>query len=129
MSKELLIMLENWINEHKLLHDHYIFFPLQLCRRATTDEERESMKSTHTRYQGYAEHFRTIFDKYFNQNISPYDAAYRVTVYTMRRTAATNVYKKFGIVHAKKFLNHTEIDTTMKYLNIDDDMELVDYGL
>ena len=53
-----------------------------------------------------------------------------LTVYTMRRTAvATKVYKKFGIVHAKKFLNHTEIDTTMKYLNIDDDMEVVDYGL
>ena len=58
-----------------------------------------------------------------------YDLAYRVTVYTMRRTAATKVYKKFGIVHAKRFLNHTEIDTTMKYLNIEDDMELIDYGL
>ncbi len=45
------------------------------------------------------------------------------------QTAATNVYKRLGIVHAKRFLNHTEIDTTMKYLNIDDDMELVDYGL
>jgi integrase len=52
-----------------------------------------------------------------------------VTVYTMRRTAATKIYKKLGIVHAKRFLNHTEIDTTMKYLNIEDDMELVDYGL
>ena len=29
----------------------------------------------------------------------------------------------------KDFLNHTEIDTTMKYLNIDDDMEIIDYGL
>jgi hypothetical protein len=38
-------------------------------------------------------------------------------------------YKKFGIVHAKKFLNHTEIDITMKYLNIDNDMEIIDYGL
>ncbi|MCF6340017.1 MAG: hypothetical protein L3J10_04590 [Sulfurimonas sp.] len=28
-----------------------------------------------------------------------------------------------------KFLNHTEVDTTMKYLNIDDDMEMVNYGL
>ena len=47
----------------------------------------------------------------------------------MRRPAATKVYKKFGIVQAKKFLNHTEIDTTMKYLNIEDDMELIDYDL
>jgi len=25
--------------------------------------------------------------------------------------------------------NITEIDTTMKYLNIDDDLEVIDYGL
>ncbi|MDD2790341.1 MAG: hypothetical protein PHU40_06675 [Sulfurimonas sp.] len=47
----------------------------------------------------------------------------------MRRTAGTKIYKNHGIVHAKKFLNHTDIKTTMKYLNIDDDMEIIDYGL
>jgi len=129
VSQELLDMLKKWIDKYELVHDNYIFFPTQLYKRAKTDEERESIKNTHTRYQGYAEHFRNIFDKYFNQNIGAFDAAYRVTVYTMRRTAATNVYKKFGIVHAKRFLNHTEIDTTMKYLNIEDDMEMIDYGL
>ncbi len=129
VSQELLNMFNNWIEKYELVHDNYIFFPIQLYKRATTDEERKNLKNRHTRYQGYAEHFRTIFDKYFNQNIGTYDNAYRVTVYTMRRTAATNVYKKFGIVHAKRFLNHTEIDTTMKYLNIEDDMEMIDYGL
>jgi len=129
VGDELLIMFKEWINKHDLVHDNFIFFPIQLYKKATTEEEKQAMKNRHTRYQGYAEHFRAIFDKYFNQNISPYDSAYRVTVYTMRRTAATKVYKKFGIVHAKKFLNHTEIDTTMKYLNIDDDMEVIDYGL
>jgi integrase len=129
VSKELLDMLQTWIKKHDLVHDNFIFFPMQLYIRAITEQEKKSIKNTHTRYQGYSEHFRTIFDKHFNQNIGTYDNAYRVTVYTMRRTAATNVYKKFGIVHAKRFLNHTEIDTTMKYLNIDDDMELIDYGL
>ncbi len=129
VSRELLDMLEDWIKKHKLVHDNFIFFPMQLYKRATTDKERECIKNTHTRYQGYAEHFRAIFDKHFNQNIGTYDHAYRVTVYTMRRTSATNVYKNLGIVHAKKFLNHTEIDTTMKYLNIDDDLKGVDYGL
>ena len=129
VSKEMIDMLSQWIEEHDLVHDNFIFFPNQLYIRATTDKERKAIKNTHTRYQGYAEHFRAIFDKYFNQNIGTYDHAYRATVYTMRRTSATNVYKKFGIVHAKKFLNHTEIDTTMKYLNIDDDMEMLDYGL
>lgn len=129
VSKELLEMLKKWILEHELVHDNFIFFPMQLYMKAITEEEKKAIKNTHTRYQGYAEILRAIFDKYFNQNIGPYDNAYRVTVYTMRRTAATNVYKKLGIVHAKKFLNHTEIDTTMKYLNIDDDMEVIDYGL
>jgi integrase len=129
VSNELLTMIKRWIEEHDLLHNNYIFFPIQLHNRAQTEEEKKAIKNSHTRYQGYAEHFRAIFDKHFNQNIGPYDLAYRVTVYTMRRTAATNVYKKFGIVHAKRFLNHTDIDTTMKYLNIDDDMEVIDYGL
>jgi len=129
VSDELLDMFKEWISKHTLVHDNYIFFPMQLYKRAITEEEKMAIKNTHTRYQGYAEHFRTIFDKHFNQNVGTYDHAYRVTVYTMRRTAATKVYKKFGIVHAKRFLNHTEIDTTMKYLNIDDDMEVIDYGL
>jgi integrase len=129
VGDELLEMFKKWISEHDLVHDNYIFFPIQLYNRATLQSEKMAIKNTHTRYQGYAEHFRAIFDKYFNQNIGPYDSAYRATVYTMRRTAATKVYKKFGIVHSKRFLNHTEIDTTMKYLNIDDDLEVIDYGL
>lgn len=129
VSKELLDMLQEWITKHDLVHDNFIFFPMQLYTRATTESKRKDIKNSRTRHQGYAELLRAIFDKYFNQNIGTYDHAYRVTVYTMRRTSATNVYKKHGIVHAKKFLNHTEIDTTMKYLNIDNDMEVVDYGL
>lgn len=129
VSVELLELLQKWIAKHELVHDNFIFFPMQLYKRATTEKERNSIKNTHTRYQGYAEHFRAIFDKHFNQNIGTYDHAYRATVYTMRRTSATKVYKKLGIVHAKMFLNHTEIDTTMKYLNITNDMEVLDYGL
>jgi len=34
-------------------------------------------------------------------------------------------YKKYGIVHAKKFLNHTDIKTTMHYLNVEDDTEVL----
>ena len=129
VGKELLDLFKNWINKHHLIHDNFIFYPQQLYKRAITKDEKEALKNQSTRYQKYAEQLRKIFDKHFNQNIGTYDLAYRVSVYTMRRTAATNIYKKFGIVHAKKFLNHTEIDTTMKYLNIDDDMEAIDYGL
>ncbi|MCK5293628.1 MAG: site-specific integrase [Arcobacteraceae bacterium] len=129
VSKESLELLKSWIKKYDLVHDNFIFFPMQLYSRAITQEEKLAIKNSRTRYQGYAEILRKIFDTHFNQNIGTFDLAYRVTVYTMRRTAATNVYKKLGIVHAKRFLNHTEIDTTMKYLNIDDDMEVIDYGL
>lgn len=129
VGTELLDLLKNWIKEHKLVHDNYIFYPIQLYKRAQTKEEKEKFKNQSTKYQKYADQLRKIFNLHFNQNIGTYDLAYRVSVYTMRRTAATKVYKKYGIVHAKKFLNHTEIDTTMKYLNIEDDMELIDYGL
>jgi len=129
VSKESLDLLQSWIKKYELVHDNFIFFPMQIYTRAITDKEKLAIKNTRTRYQGYAEILRKIFDTHFNQNIGTFDLAYRVTVYTMRRTSATNVYKKLGIVHAKRFLNHTEIDTTMKYLNIDDDMEVIDYGL
>jgi integrase len=129
VGQELLNLLGGWIKEHKLVHDNFIFYPEQLYKRETKKEEKEKYKNQRTRYQKYSEQLRKIFDQHFNQNIGSFDLAYRVSVYTMRRTAATKVYKKFGIVHAKRFLNHTEIDTTMKYLNIEDDMELIDYGL
>ena len=129
VGKELLDLLKDWIKKHDLKHDNFIFYPVQLYKRAKTDKEKQEIKNTTVKYGRYSESLRIIFDRHFNQNIGTYDLAYRVTVYTMRRTAATKVYKKFGIVHAKRFLNHTEIDTTMKYLNIEDDMELIDYGL
>ena len=129
VGKELLDLLKNWIKEHELKHDNFIFQPVQLYKRAKTEKEKQEIKNTSVKYGRYSESLRIIFDRHFNQDIGTYDLAYRVTVYTMRRTAATKVYKKFGIVHAKRFLNHTEIDTTMKYLNIEDDMELIDYGL
>ena len=103
VSKESLELLQSWILKYDLVHDNFIFFPMQLYSRAITEEERLAIKNTRTRYQGYAEILRKIFDKHFNQNIGTFDLAYRVTVYTMRRTAATNVYKNLGIVHAKRF--------------------------
>ena len=129
VGKELLDLLKDWIKKHDLKHDNFIFYPIQLYKRAKTDKEKQEIKNTAVKYGRYSESLRIIFDRHFNQNIGTYDLAYRVTVYTMRRTAATKVYKKFGIVHAKRFLNHTEIDTTMKYLNIEDDMKRIDYGL
>lgn len=129
INDELIELLQQWINKHNLVHDNYIFYPIQTYKRALTDKERKNLKNRPARYAGYSRLLRKIFDKHFNKDIGSYDLAYRVSVYTMRRTAGTKIYKKHGIVHAKKFLNHTDIKTTMKYLNINDDMEVIDYGL
>jgi len=129
VNDKLLELMQEWINKHKLVHDNYIFYPIQTYARAKTDEDRKRIKNTPARYEGYSKILRKIFNKHFNKDVSNSDLAYRVSVYTLRRTAGTKIYKKHGIVHAKKFLNHTDIKTTMKYLNIDDDMETIEYGL
>jgi hypothetical protein len=35
------------------------------------------------------------------------------------------ICKRYGIVHAKKFLNHTDIKTTRDYFNVEDDREVL----
>jgi len=77
VSEKLLNLLRSWISQHELVHDNFIFYPLLLYRKAITDEEKMALKNRSTRYQGYAELLRKIFDKHFNQNIGPYDLAHR----------------------------------------------------
>ena len=125
VSDELLELLKEWIRKHGLKHDNYIFYPIQSYIRAKTKAEKEACKNKHANYAGYQRVLRNIFDPVFNDGIDSYDRMYRVTVYTMRRTAGTKIYKKYGIVHAKKFLNHTDIKTTMHYLNVEDDTEVL----
>jgi len=125
INDELIKLLKVWIHKHNLKHDHYIFYPIQSYRRANSLEEKERCKRKAAKYSGYRRALQKILDPAFNQGIDSYDQMYRVTVYTMRRTAGTKIYKKYGIVHAKKFLNHTDIKTTMHYLNVDDDTEVM----
>lgn len=125
----LLDLLKHWIAKYSLTHGNHIFFPIQSLQRAATDKERTAAKNKAANYSGYRRYLQKIFDPVFNVGIDSYDRMSRVNVYSMRRTAATKVYKKHGIVHAKVFLNHTDIKTTMHYLNITNDMEEIDYGL
>ena len=124
-SNELLSLFESWIKKHDLKHDNFIFYPIQSYMRANTKVEKEAFKNKHANYSGYQRALREIFDPVFNIGIDPYDRMYRVTVYTMKRTAGTKIYKAHGIIHAMKFLNHTDVKTTMKYLNITDDIEVM----
>ena len=122
-NDELLNLLKGWIKKHNLVHNNFIFFPIQTFIRAKTDEARKKAKNSHSQYPNYAKASRKIFDKYFNQNVDTHDLAYRVSVYTLRRTSATRVYEKYGLIKAKNFLHHTEVTTTMKYLNVSNDIE------
>lgn len=125
VNDELLDLLKVWIKKHNLTHNNFIFYPIQSYIRAKTKAEKEAFKNKHANYAGYQRVLRNIFDPVFNDGIDSYDRMYRVTVYTMRRTSGTKIYKKYGIVHAKKFLNHTDIKTTMHYLNVEDDTEVL----
>lgn len=44
VSQELLDLLKNWIKEHKLIHDNFIFYPEQLYKRDITKAEKEAYK-------------------------------------------------------------------------------------
>lgn len=128
-SNDLLSLLGDWIRKYSLAPDNYIFFPIQSYSRASTEEARVDAKNKAANYSGYRRYLQKIFDPAFNVGTDSRDRMNRVNVYSMRRTSATKVYKKHGIVHAKEFLNHTDIKTTMYYLNITGDMEDIDYGL
>ena len=126
---ELLKLLKEWVDRYSLTTKNSIFFPVQTYNRAKTEKDRQAAKNKASNYSGYRKAFQKISDPVFNVGIDSYDHINRVNVYSMRRTAATKVYKKHGIVHAKEFLHHSDIKTTMRYLNITNDMEDIDYGL
>ncbi|QOP41058.1 tyrosine-type recombinase/integrase [Sulfurimonas marina] len=122
---ELLDLLNKWINKHNLNYSNFIFYPIQMYIRATTLKMKEEAKNKPANYSGYRRAIQKILDPIFNKGIDAYDRMFRVTVYTLRRTAGTKVYRKYGLVHAKEFLNHTDVATTMKYLNVKADMQEV----
>ena len=40
-NDELLNLFKEWINKHNLVHNNYIFYPIQTYIRATTDKARK----------------------------------------------------------------------------------------
>ena len=118
-------LLREWIGKHNLTHSNFIFYPIQVYLRTKDANE----KNKHANYTGYRRLIQKMLDPVFNVGIPTGESMHRIVIYSLRRTAGTNVYKKYGIKHAQKFLNHTDIVTTVKYLNIDDDMEDIEDAL
>ncbi len=129
LTDELEELLRAWIGKYELSYGNFIFFPIQSYLRADTQEQRDAAKNKHALYTGYRRLIQKILDPVFNVGIPAGEKMHRIVIYSLRRTAGTNVYKKYGIKHAQKFLNHTDIVTTVKYLNIDDDMEDIEDAL
>lgn len=112
-------LLQSWISEHSLDHGHYIFYPIQ-----TGDKTKPAI------YENFKRAAKKIMDEEFNEGIPTADRRNRVTLYTLRHTAATVLVKKFGIKVAKDYLNHSDLKITEIYAKIvDEDMKGAANGL
>lgn len=112
-------LLQSWINTHRLDHSHYVFYPIQ-----TGDKTKPAI------YENFKRAAKKIMDVEFNESIPTADRRNRVTLYTLRHTAATVLVKKFGIKIAKDYLNHSDLKVTEIYAKIvDEDMKGAANGL
>ncbi len=121
MVESVALLLEDWIKEHDLKYSHYIFYPVQRYRKAKTDEEREKTKRNPARYENFRLGAKSIMDEEFNADVPTTDRKNRVSLYTLRHTAATKLVKKLGIKVAKEYLNHSDLKVTEIYAKVDDE--------
>ena len=126
IKKEIYQDVENWIKENDLKFEDYLFYSKQEFKRSGNNP---AYKLTPMSMSSFSKPAKKFFDKHFNQGIPTSATMHRITLYSLRRTAGTNVYKGTGLVQAMKFLHHSDIKTTMIYLNVSDDQEEVQYAL
>ncbi len=113
MTDEVSNLIGDWIEKHELKHDHYLFYPLQ-----------DKKKTKHALYENFRRAAKGVMDDEFNLGIPTHDQNNRVTLYTLRHTAATKLVKALGIKVAKDYLNHSDLKVTEIYAKIvDEQME------
>ena len=103
-------LLNMWIKEHSLTHGEYIFYPIQ-----TGNKTKPAI------YENFRRAAKSIMDDEFNAAIPTIDRRNRVTLYTLRHTAATVLVRKFGIKVAKEYLNHSDLKVTEIYAKVVDE--------
>ncbi|WP_415408230.1 tyrosine-type recombinase/integrase [Sulfurovum sp. CS9] len=124
LKDEVEVLIQEWIQEHNLAYDDYLFYPQQTYNNALFRKKSTTgIKQTHTRYEALRVSGRPVFDKLFNGDLPTHALKERVGFYSLRRTGATKIYNAKGLAHASKFLHHSDVRTTMKYLGIDDDLK------
>lgn len=118
-----MILIQDWIKKHDLKHGDYLFYPEQTFLRSNNPQ----FKRQSANYSGIKRAGKKVFDKLFNVGIPSSAIMDRVTFYSLRRTSGTKIYKAKGIMQAMLFLNHTNVTTTQKYLNVKSDInDIVD---
>lgn len=109
MINEISNLLKKWIIEHELNQNHYIFYPIQ-----TGNKNKPAI------YENFRRAAKNIIDDELNKNIPTSDRKHRVTLYTLRHTAATRIVNKLGIKVAKEYLNHSDLKVTEIYAKVVD---------
>ena len=119
VNTEVMGLISNWIEEHELKYGDYLFYPIQTYQSTKSS----LVKQKPANYSGIRRVGQKVFDKLFNVGIPTSAVMDRVSFYSLRRTSGTKIYKAKGIVQAMLFLNHTNVTTTQKYLNVKGDID------
>ena len=112
-------LIEEWIKKHNLKYGDSLFYAEQTFQQ--TKDPLDKKKPAH--YSGMRREGQKVFDKLFNVGIPTTAIMDRVSFYSLRRTSGTKIYKAKGIMQAMLFLNHTNVTTTQKYLNVKGEIE------
>jgi len=118
LNQEAEQLIEAWIAKYDLTYEEYLFFPMQTFNRYGKTAKKQAAK-----YEAIRGTARRYFDKLFNVGIPSYARLDRIGLYSLRRTGATRIYKVKGLVAASQFLHHTDIKTTLRYLDLKDDLK------
>jgi len=119
VNTEIMNLISDWIQKHELKYGDYLFYPIQTYQRT----KNPLAKQKPSNYSGVRRAGQKVFDKLFNVGIPTNAVMDRVSFYSLRRTSGTKIYKAKGIVQAMLFLNHTNVTTTQKYLNVKGDID------
>jgi integrase len=123
VHEKVIKLIEVWIEKHDLKYGDFLFYPEQTFLQT----KNLSAKKKPAHYSGISKAAQKVFDKVFNIGIPTTAVMDRVSFYSLRRTSGTKIYQAKGIMQAMLFLNHTNVTTTQKYLNVKGDLaDIVD---
>ena len=78
-----------------------------------------SFKGTRLKYTTLNKQLKPILDK-FNKELNKKDTKERVVIHTLRHTFASQlISNNVPIFVVQKLMNHADIKTTMRYVNVD----------